>query len=73
MAKSVWQGVLGREEGRKKEREEGTREERKEKKGRSQHKRIEKYYITKDQYSFMGASLVAQWLRLCLPMQGTRV
>ena len=21
----------------------------------------------------MGASLVAQWLRICLPMQGTRV
>ena len=23
--------------------------------------------------SFPGASLVAQWLRICLPMQGTRV
>ena len=22
---------------------------------------------------FWGASLVAQWLRICLPMQGTRV
>ena len=22
---------------------------------------------------FQGASLVAQWLRICLPMQGTRV
>ena len=25
------------------------------------------------QKSFFGASLVAQWLRICLPMQGTRV
>ena len=23
--------------------------------------------------TFLGASLVAQWLRICLPMQGTRV
>ena len=23
--------------------------------------------------TLMGASLVAQWLRICLPMQGTRV
>ena len=23
--------------------------------------------------SYAGASLVAQWLRICLPMQGTRV
>ena len=25
------------------------------------------------QYIFPGASLVAQWLRICLPMQGTWV
>ena len=25
------------------------------------------------QKSDLGASLVAQWLRICLPMQGTRV
>ena len=28
---------------------------------------------SKDNRSFNGASLVAQWLRICLPMQGTRV
>ena len=26
-----------------------------------------------DQKPMKGASLVAQWLRICLPMQGTRV
>ena len=25
------------------------------------------------QKPYLGASLVAQWLRICLPMQGTRV
>ncbi|KAJ8789236.1 hypothetical protein J1605_022171 [Eschrichtius robustus] len=29
--------------------------------------------LTLNQRLFMGASLVAQWLRICLPMQGTRV
>ena len=26
-----------------------------------------------NQWLFLGTSLVAQWLRICLPMQGTRV
>ena len=33
---------------------------------------IEKY-STKSQKGCRGASLVAQWLRICLPVQGTRV
>ena len=28
---------------------------------------------TSPRVNFIGASLVAQWLRICLPMQGTRV
>ena len=32
---------------------------------------IKKIYILKK--ARCGASLVAQWLRICLPMQGTRV
>ena len=36
------------------------------------------FWILHQQMSFLriatlGASLVAQWLRICLPMQGTRV
>ena len=30
-------------------------------------------YILKHTKIQIGASLVAQWLRICLPMQGTRV
>ena len=30
-------------------------------------------YTIKGKELFPGASLVAQWLRICLPMQGTRV
>ena len=30
-------------------------------------------HSTKSRYKKLGASLVAQWLRICLPMQGTRV
>ena len=29
--------------------------------------------IVSDSIIFLGTSLVAQWLRVCLPMQGTRV
>ena len=31
------------------------------------------FYITNLKNTVWGASLVAQWLRICLPMQGTRV
>ena len=31
------------------------------------------YQINKQKKKGFGASLVAQWLRICLPMQGTRV
>ena len=31
------------------------------------------YQVSVPQENFHGASLVAQWLRICLPMQGTRV
>ena len=30
-------------------------------------------YICPHKYTIKGASLVAQWLRICLSMQGTRV
>ena len=30
-------------------------------------------YILPQLKNVLGASLVAQWLRICLPMQGTRV
>ena len=35
--------------------------------------RIMNEYIRKAFKKIDGASLVAQWLRICLPMQGTRV
>ena len=35
--------------------------------------RVYKSYPKEDQNAVIGASLVAQWLRICLPMQGTRV
>ena len=31
------------------------------------------YYVPEDYKKTLGASLVAQWLRICLLMQGTRV
>ena len=31
------------------------------------------YYMWEDSKRYYRASLVAQWLRICLPMQGTRV
>ena len=34
------------------------------------HKQVESKWIKKD---IPGTSLVAQWLRICLPMQGTGV
>ena len=35
--------------------------------------RLEPNLYIKDIKTELGASLVAQWLRICLPMQGTRV
>ena len=32
----------------------------------------DKYYVPL-KIKYLGASLVAQWLRICMPMQGTRV
>ena len=34
---------------------------------------IDTYTLLYIKYITPGASLVAQWLRICLPMQGTRV
>ena len=31
------------------------------------------YIVDTLKYTYTGASLVAQWLRICLPVQGTRV
>ena len=34
---------------------------------------IKKYLETNDNENMTGASMVAQWLKICLSMQGTRV
>ena len=42
-------------------------------KGKGREKKDEKEFYLKHLKKFYWASLVVQWLRICLPMQGTRV